>query len=763
MKAATGNLQSTISRCLLPVACCLLLASAANAQQQPPRIGYACPAGGQQGTTAEIIIGGQFLDRAQAAHITGQGVKATLGEHVKPINQKEFNDLREKLQELMKKQPPEASDAKEIAEIRKKISTFLNRPASPTIAETLTLQVAIAADAPVGERELRVETPNGLSNPLVIRVGTLPEITKRPSKPPDAPGRIRFFSRPGEPRGGPPDPPTSVTLPAVINGQILPGGTERFTFKAAKGQKLVIATEARDLIPYIADAVPGWFQATITLYDSAGREVAYADHWRYSPDPVLCFDVPKDDEYLLDVHDSLYRGREDFVFRITIGELPFVTSIFPLGGRSGEQTTVGVTGWNLPTTKLTQDSKGRAAGAYPIAGLRKDWLCRHLSFGVDTLAEVMEAKPNGTQETAQAVTLPVIINGRIELPGQWSVFRFDGRAGEDVVAEVMARRLGSPLDSVLRLTDGAGRQIAFNDDCEDKAFGLDTHYADSFLRVKLPAAGAYYVWLGDAQRQSGPDFAYRLRLSPPRPDYELRVAPSAINARGAASVPIEVYAVRKDGFAGDIDVLLKDAPAGFTLSGGKVPAGQDSVRMTLSASGSTKEPVPVVLEGRAKIDGRDVVRKAVPAEDMMQAFAYRHLVVAQEMEADVSGRAGGRGGGGAGIRILSPTPVRITPGRTAVVRVGVPESTAFGTISLELSDPPAGISVQTVTHSGLSSEIMLACDAAKAKPGLKGNLIVNMLLAPRMPATTSAPARPVSQRRIQVGVLPAIPFEVVSP
>ena len=33
---------------------------------------------------------------------------------------------------------------------------------------------------------------------------------------------------------------------------------------------------------------------------------------------------------------AIYRGREDFVYRITIGELPFVTSIFPLGGRAGE-------------------------------------------------------------------------------------------------------------------------------------------------------------------------------------------------------------------------------------------------------------------------------------------------------------------------------------------------------------------------------------------------------------------------------------------
>ena len=92
-----------------------------------------------------------------------------------------------------------------------------------------------------------------------------------------------------------------------------------------------------------------------------------------------------------------------------------------------------------------------------------------------------QRKRNHSQSTAQPVTLPVIINGRIDKPGQWDVFRFQGRAGDEVVAEVIARRLDSPLDSVLKLTDAAGKQLAFNDDYEDKGAGLQTQYADSWL------------------------------------------------------------------------------------------------------------------------------------------------------------------------------------------------------------------------------------------------------------------------------------------
>ena len=85
--------------------------------------------------------------------------------------------------------------------------------------------------------------------------------------------------------------------------------------------------------------MPGWFQAALTLYDSKGREVAYNDDFRFRPDPVLLCQIPADGEYVLEVKDAIYRGREDFVYRITLGELPFVTGIYPLGGQAGRTTT----------------------------------------------------------------------------------------------------------------------------------------------------------------------------------------------------------------------------------------------------------------------------------------------------------------------------------------------------------------------------------------------------------------------------------------
>src|ERR1019366_7623797 len=126
-----------------------------------------------------------------------------------------------------------------------------------------------------------------------------------------------------------------ITLPCTVNGQIASGELNRYRFTARNGQRLVITTQARSLIPYIADAVPGWFQPVLTLYDANGKEVAYDDDYRFKPDPTILYQVPSDGDYALVIYDAIYRGREDFVYRITIGEVPFVTSLFPLGGQAG--------------------------------------------------------------------------------------------------------------------------------------------------------------------------------------------------------------------------------------------------------------------------------------------------------------------------------------------------------------------------------------------------------------------------------------------
>ncbi len=743
-------------RAILVALTILAVAPIAWSQQTAPRIGYVYPAGGRQGQTFEVKVGGQYLNGVARADISGDGVQVTVVEHTKPLTQKQINEMRERLQQLQKAEKKDAAVREEIAAIRKELAAF-NRNANPTIAETVTLRVTMDPNAQPGARELRLGTPTGLTNPLVFCVDQLPEFCETESSD-DVPPRGSInprFNRPPQRRE--PEPPVNVTLPVVVNGRIMPGDVDRYRFEARKGQQLVIVAQARELIPYLADAVPGWFQATLALYDAKGSELAYNDDYRFHPDPVLFYEVLEDGEYVIEIKDAIYRGREDFVYRTAIGELPFVTSIFPLGGPAGARTTVEVKGRNLPAARLTRDGRGGESGIHSLSVRQGEWVSNSVPFAVDTLPECREEESNDSQQDARQITLPVIVNGCVDRSGDWDVLCFEGRTGDEIVAEVYARRLDSPLDSVLRLTDATGRQLAFNDDYEDKGAGLDTHHADSWLHATLPANGTYYLHLGDAQHRGGAEYGYRLRVSPPRPDFELRVVPSSITVRGGASIPLTVYALRKDGFSEEIALALKDPPAGFMLSGGWVPANQDQVRLTLAVPPKPlEEPVSVVLEGRAVVGGRDICRPVVPADDMMQAFAYRHLVPARELKVTVSGRWMSK----APLRVLGTTPLKIPAGGTARVSIGGPGGASVSRAQLELSEPPEGIAIQDVAAIRDGAELVLKADATKVKPGLSGNLIVNVFARP--PAANDAKAQ-VNRRRAPLGVLPAIPFKIIEP
>ncbi|MCG3179112.1 MAG: hypothetical protein BIFFINMI_01443 [Phycisphaerae bacterium] len=751
------------------VAAASLLATGAAAQgqvgRQSPQIGFVYPAGGQRGTTVDVTVGGQFLGAAAEVRISGLGVSGAVVDYMRPPNGKEQTEIREITEQARKKlieqakggTPPSRQAiadlvrtmAKEKGITDKQLEAFARymrersdpkRQPNPQLAESVTVRMTFAPDAEPGPRELRLWTPRGLSNPLRLEVGLLGEM------------------REGEPNNTAAISTRVPALPVVINGQIEPGDVDRFTFAAKKGQQIVAAVAARRLMPYLADAVPGWFQATATLYDAAGREVAFDDDYRFDPDPVLICRIPADGEYALEIRDAIYRGREDFVYRVSLGELPWVTSAFPLGGRRGSQARVALTGVNLPADHVDIDLSAAAADRQPFCVATADGRRSNvLSFAVGDLPEINERESDDAAPAA--LTLPVVVNGLIGRPGDRDTFRLHLRKDDRVVAEVAARRLGSPLDSLLTLTDAAGRTLALNDDHEDKGAGLVTHQADSLLTFAAPADGDYLLTLTDAQRAGGDAYGYRLRVSRPQPDFELRVAPSAVNGRGGDTVAITVCAVRRDGLAGNIRLRLVDAPAGFTLSGDWVPAGAQSIQLTLTLPARTNDrTMALKLVGEAEVDGRKIVREATAADNMMQAFIYHHMVVASAWVADV-----------APVRWaatpLRPAadvdhPLELAAGRGGRLTVKLPANVAAEAIRFELSDPPPGVSIAKLAPSKGSVDVIFAVDATAAKGGTRGNLI---LLATQIVTPAAEEGQPPPKpRSVALGTVPAIPFLVLA-
>jgi hypothetical protein len=779
----------TLSRRLLIAVLALYAANAQGASnEREPHIGYLYPAGGQQGSVIKITVGGQFIKDANEIYVTGQGVHGSVIRYigrVKPLNgdqrkelQRQISELRKKLQGPGKKNmPPAVQNVNKPADINKpadankpgdtntppvtlpdhpllrnleKLSPkglqkvaeeFLSNkyPVSMQIGEMAIIEITIDPNAEPGDRELRIGTSAGLTNPLCFQVGLLPE-TCSPE-----------FKDPGKPFT------PKVRLPVLLNGQILPGEADRFRFSAKKGQNLTIEAQARHLVPYLADAVPGWFQATLTLYDTKGKELAYAGNYLFNPDPVLFYRITRDGDYEIEIRDSIYRGREDFVYRVSLSEQPFITQMFPLGGQTGVFTVASISGWNLDTNEMPLDTMP-GGGAIRQAQLRQNnRRSNSVPYAVDTLPECNEIEDNGTIENAQHIVLPQIINGRISKPGDIDIFRFDANAGDEIVAEVYARRLNSPLDSLLWLSDANGKVLGYNDDNGDKNVGLLTHNADSYLRLRLPETGAYFVHLADSQNHGGQDYGYRLRISPPQPDFALLAAPSSINILAGGNVPVTIEALRKDGFNGEIELMLKDAPPGFKLSGARIPAGCDRLRITLTAPQKPLEqPINLQLEGWAKIDGQAVSRPVTPAEDMMQAFIYQHMVPSQELMV-MTGYYKRRA---PTFELVDDNNIKIPAGGTTKVRVKIPRkpATPAPDIYLELSEPPAGLILQDVNITPGELTFAIAADSNTAKVGLVDNLIVDISADP--PNNPQDKQKKIQKQRVYLGVLPAIPFEI---
>jgi len=738
-----------------------------------PQIGYAYPAGGQRGTTFTVEVGGQYLGGVDGVRVSGAGVRATVSEYARSFENDEIRDTERFLYTLVSRrwsaramdelfkdmeEPPlpdhpwlrglDDMTPNDVNQLRTRLFDPKKQP-NAQIDEQVVIEVTIDPDAAPGDREFRLLAPDAASNPICFQVGMLPEIRERDAA--------------GGPAGQIVDPPV------LVNGQIMPGEIDHIRVRAKKGQKLVIHLQARRLIPYLADAVPGWFQATMSLRNSKGREVAWCDDFRFDPDPLILYEVPENDVYDIEIRDAIYRGRNDFVYRIAIGELPIVTSVFPLGGRIGSPVTAALEGWNLGMPALDLDTGGTGPEYREALVGAERGLCCEVRYAVDTLPEITEAEPNNTADSAQRVDFPGTVNGRIEDTEDVDVFRFDGKAGQSIVAEVLARRLDSPLDSLLRLVGSDGTEIALNDDYKDREMGLITHQADSRIVVQLPRDDTYLLFLSDAQRRGSNAHGYRLRIAPSGPDFALRLVPSVINLSGWNPGRFTVHVLRKDGFAGEVELELVDAPVGFTLGNTLIPADKDSIESTLTVPrGTPRLAVAIRMKGRATIGEKQVSRPVVPAEDMMQAFLWRFLVPRQELLVCVQGSwpipAVWRPLV-SGIALTTDTPVRIPLGGTTRVRVEASEvlsgdrALAFSAIQFHLANRPRGVTLQEAEVGATSAILTLKADRNIALVGDTANVIIEASTEPASGGGTDTSAEIIN--RASLGVLPPIAYEVV--
>lgn len=743
--------------------------ASALAQNSSPNIAYVYPAGAQRGATSKILIGGKKFKDAKAVYVSGKGVTGKIVEVLNPPDRNIFPALHNKFEKKYLIEHPELKEEMEAdlqkarAKIRKAVfenkenadefreageGYYLRFVSSDPMAESVEIELTVAPDAELGERDIKILTPAGLSNSMKFMIGSLPEKSK-PSLRAAARERVKLpeywsgvnlrtwkdtvFILPSQREI------MEVDLPAVLNGQIVEDKTDSYSFEAKKGQKIIVCVWAQSLIPYISDAVPGWFQPVVKIRDADGNEQAYNDDFFHHPDPYLVFEVPQDGKYFIEIFDAIYRSREDFVYRMLIGEVPFVEYVFPLGLNSTNEILSekndGIRSGtfelaSVNTSKKTQilrsDENGNLQFAsdelfhkeIPLDGVRRE--------GVLSLAEIRRTFGQD-KEVSQKLKLPALVDGRITRPFGADVYKFYAREGEKIEIEIFARRLNSPLDSALELRDLQGELIQTADDFEDASCAMVTHHADSRMIFSPKESGEYVLRVFDARGASSNAHSYRLSIGAPQADFKLKSQPANINICPRETVAVRVVAFRKNEMNAPITLSVKNLPEDFKVYNNVIESGKDYVDLMISAPAKTEPQIcQIEILGEAKSDGKSILRKAVPSQDMMQAFYYRHLVPCKEMSLSVNAPSGSAGKYRAfsPIPMQIPQPVAIPFGEKIHLLVGTMPRGNFRGVRAAFFEPIEGLRIGAVYVNKGLAYVEIICDKEKVKLGQKGELSI---------------------------------------
>ena len=180
-------------------------------------------------------------------------------------------------------------------------------------------------------------------------------------------------------------------------------------------------------------------------------------------------------------------------------------------GIPGSMTELSADG---PAREFLLEVDGTAApGVYPLAVQTKDGLTNTWLFSVSGFPEAVEeeararrVRQNDTAKDAQPIETPRVINGTLTEADR-DLYAVSLEAGEPIVFEVEARRLGSAIDPVLAVWAPDGSLVARSND--SAGIGQDAR-----VPVKAPVEGTYTVEVHDARfSKQGRNF-YRLLAAP---------------------------------------------------------------------------------------------------------------------------------------------------------------------------------------------------------------------------------------------------------
>ena len=427
-------------------------------------------------------------------------------------------------------------------------------------------------------------------------------------------------------------------------------GWMRVALKA--NQKIVIESEGNQ--------IDSKFSPCLAVFDQAGRKLKSSTR-----SDVLVFKPKQEAEYFLRVHDFLFKGGAEYLFRISVTTRPRIRFVDPPLALIGAPQKMVVYGWNLPG--------GQPAGLkFPgLDMLERQDVNLHLPSEKEVMNPLQTRNPIEASQrrhdyrisspAGQSLPFPLFV-----CPGKWTTeqpeseevvslsppteflgsffpardrdrFRFEAKKGDSFKMEIHCERLGFPshpymlVEQVTKKDDGTEtrKTVAQSSKTDHPSSNSYVYLSsrDPSLRFTAPADGTFEVLTYDMFRANESPFkSYRLSIRVESPDFDLIAHPFLSPPVSANDSPIyfksptlgtgETLAVRvavdrKDGFAGEVKLAFKGLPAGIDYFPKTIPEGSSSSVILLRTdgfAGKSEWSGKYSIVGTAKVGDHPVVR-----------------------------------------------------------------------------------------------------------------------------------------------------------
>jgi hypothetical protein len=459
--------------------------------------------------------------------------------------------------------------------------------------------VNIAADCPPGIHEARLLSRLGISSSRVFCVDTLAEV-----------------------RQTSPNTSLATALPlavnSICNAAISAKAVDHYTFQAIKGRRYIVNVASR--------GIDSKLDAVVIIGDAAGRDLVVERRGG-----TLDFTAAEDGLHTIKVHELTFKGGPAYYYRLSLQEIP-VDSEVPLFA-----STRQVSSFSWPPADLAAD---------PPAS---------------------ETEPNNGKDGIHRITLPCDLTGSFFPAADVDVFEFTAAKGDVWWVEVASERLGRPTDPsiLVQHVQGEGPDQKLTDVAEFSDIAAPIRpssngYAydgppynggspDIIGMLEIKEDGIYRLQMTDlfGGTRNDPRNVYRLIIRKAAPDFavaawglhmELRngdrnALSKPLALRGGITVALEVAVVRRDGFDGDIDLVMEGLPEGVTAQGLKIAKGKTRGMMLLTADQSAPRSLANVrFSATSQLNGTTISRPvhmaahAWPIVDSWGEIPYPRLV-----------------------------------------------------------------------------------------------------------------------------------------